>query len=273
MEKNQEKIFFIILPMFNEEKSIEILRKMFGEKFQLPFGCKHRIIIVNDGSTDRTPELAAKWEKEDRLVTVLTHKHNLGLGQAILTGFQKAIQEGAEGIVTMDADASHPAQIIPQMVQEINSGADIVIASRFTAGSTQKGVPWHRRLYTAGARVLLASFFPLEGVKDYTVGFRAYRAALIREALKKSCGALVTTHSFAASAEILLKVSTIARNIKEVPLTLRYDQKESLSKMKAAAAIKDYLKLCLMPKKTCLLGRGIKLSSDYPCQHISFSGQ
>lgn len=261
-ESSRDKNFYIILPMFNEERSFGALRKMFDGKFRLPPGCNHRIIIVNDGSTDRTPELAATWEEDDNRVTVIAHKHNLGLGRAILTGFRKAVQEGAEGVITMDADASHPAQIIPYMVQEILSGADIVIASRFVAGSTQKGVPWQRRLYTLGARVLLSCIFPLKGVKDYTAGFRAYRAALIQEALETCNDLLVTSRSFAASTEILLKVSTLARSIKEVPLTLRYDQKESLSKMKAAAAIRDYLKLCLMTKKNCPLGRGIKFPTN-----------
>ncbi|MEN6351463.1 MAG: glycosyltransferase family 2 protein [Syntrophomonas sp.] len=251
----------IVLPMYNEELSIPLLRKMFDDQLEMPDGFEYRIVAVNDGSQDNTLALANNWAQENHRVVVLSHTRNMGVGQAILTGFGEAIRMNSTCVVTLDADASHPGGIIKQMVAEVEGGADIVIASRFAGGGKQIGVPPIRKLYSLGARMLLSLFFPLKGVRDYTVGFRAYNTPMVNQALSRTEDSFLAFRSFATSVEILLKLVPFAQKVAEVPLALRYDHKVSPSKLKLWHTIGDYLKLFMLPKQKCKLGRGLKIIS------------
>lgn len=255
-----KELVVIVLPMYNEELSIPMLRKMFDEEFSLPPAYDYKILVVDDGSCDQTLALVNNWISENERVMVLVHTQNMGVGQAIMTGFCEAVRMDSSYVVTLDADASHPGNIIHEMVEIGSRGTDIVIASRFAAGGQQIGVPPLRKVYSLGARILLSIVFPLKGVKDYTVGFRLYKTSLLHLALSDCEESFLQFRSFASSVEILLKIAPLAEKIAEVPLVLRYDQKASPSKLKLWLTIKDYLKLFLLPKVTGPLGRGLKIS-------------
>lgn len=251
----------IVLPMFNEELSLPGLKQMFAQGLNLPGGWDYYLLVVNDGSTDHTLQLVRQWEHDlAGQMLIFNHEHNLGLGEAILTGFRQAINLGCDCILTMDADASHPVETINKMVEAIIHGADIAIASRFVPGAYQYGVSWDRRIYSLGARCLLSWCFPLKGVRDYTVSFRIYRSSLIKEALQLSAEKLLTLQSFACAAELLLKIATIAEKIQEVPLILHYENKKSASKLRVGKTIKDYFKLVYLPRRKCSLGRGLLIT-------------
>lgn len=266
-----QKTVVIVLPMYNEELSIPLLRPMFDHGGFVPEGFDYRIVAVNDGSRDNTLNLVNDWAQQNQRISVVSHTRNMGLGQAILTGFGEAIRMNSECVVTLDADASHPGSIISQMVEKVQGGADIVIASRFAPGGKQIGVPFVRQIYSLGARVLLSLIFPLKGVRDYTVGFRAYNTNILHQALSLSEEPFLKFHSFVTSVEILLKVAPFAEGIEEVPLVLRYDNKMSPSKLKVWLTISDYIKLFFLPKKSFSLGRGLKvgntLASDINLNH------
>jgi len=256
-----EFIVSIILPMYNEELSIALLREVFDGDLLLPTGCDHRIVVVNDGSQDSTLKLVNQWAQENSRVRVISHTRNMGVGQAILTGFSEAIRMKSICAVTMDADASHPGDLITDLVNAVvNEGADIAIASRFAKGGTMVGVPFHRQIYSFGARVVLSLIFPLQGVKDYTVGFRAYRTTLLNAALAQASGSFLNFRSFATSVEILLKTAPQASKIIERPLVLRYDYKKSPSKLRLWSTIRDYGKMFFLPKQKGPLGRGLKIA-------------
>lgn len=259
-EEGKSRIVAIILPMYNEEKSIAALRNMFSSIPTLLPGYVVGIIVVDDGSTDRTRELVDQWALQDRRLTVVSHLRNMGLGQAVLTGMGEAILRGADCIITMDADATHTVKVIGRMVRAvIEEGADISIASRFTEGGAQVGVSLGRRILSWGVRQLFSLIFKVEGVTDYTTNFRAYRTELVSSALLKSSSPFLKMHTFAAVAELLLKLVPMAQKIIEVPLVLRYDFKKSSSKLKLLKTIVEYCRLCFQPKESGVLGRGLKI--------------
>lgn len=249
----------VILPMYNEENSIAALRAMFDDNPALLPGYDCRIIVVDDGSKDGTSELVTRWALQNPRVTVISHLQNMGLGQAVLTGFGEAICMGVACAITMDADASHTEKVINQMVRALQEGADIVIASRFVKGSKQIGVTGGRQILSWGARLLLKMVFNLRGVTDYTINFRAYRTELLKDALVRSQRPFLVLRSFAAVVELLLKLAPLAGKIDEVPLVLRYDFKKSRSKLRIMATILDYIRLCLMPREKGVLGKGLKI--------------
>ena len=107
-----------IIPAFNEEKTIaEVLTNT------RPF--IDQIIVVNDGSHDRTAEIARAHG-----AVVVSHVINRGLGASIGTGFEMVKRLGADVVVTLDADGQHDPSEIPLFIQAIENGADVVIGSR-----------------------------------------------------------------------------------------------------------------------------------------------
>ncbi|MGI5838773.1 MAG: glycosyltransferase family 2 protein [bacterium] len=250
------KLACIILPLYNEAASFSLLREMFDSGLEITPEIDYLIIVVDDGSTDITPCLAWQWAIENAAVIVLTHPENRGLGAALMTGFRAAVALGADYLVTLDGDATHPAAKIGELLAAVSGEADIAIASRFTKTSRTAGVPLYRRFCSIGASFVFQCVFPLRGVRDYTTGFRAYRAAVVREMLARHPTPVF--RSFAVSVEILLYSAAFAGLITEVPLVLRYDLKRSPSKMNVLSTVRDCLRLCLLPKATCKLGRGLR---------------
>lgn len=244
-----EQRVIVILPAFNEEKSIGELLEEFCQRAP-EFG-NYEILLINDGSTDRTAEIAEGYKSRLKL-SIVHHEKNKGLGAAIKTGLQKAMEFSTadnDAIVYMDADCTHSPQYIPAMIRAIQNGADVVIASRFLPESREVGVPFLRRLYSRGARLLFRRFLPLPGVTDYTCGFRAYRSALIRQALALYGDKIIVRTGFACTDELLVNLGTFNIKIAEVPFVLRYDRKKGKSKLPLWRTIRETLRMLLKARQ------------------------
>jgi dolichol-phosphate mannosyltransferase len=199
-------------------------------------------VVVDDGSTDGTGEVARAWNGACR-PRLITHEVNRGLAAALETALRAALDvcEPDSVIITMDADGSHRPAQIPAMIKEIDSGADVVIASRYRRGSRAAGVLPIRRLYSFAARVLLSIIFPIAGVRDYTCGFRAYRAVVLRRARDLYGDRWIQSQGFSVMTEILLKLRRFQPVVREIPIDLRYDLKRGRSKMVPGRTILQYL--------------------------------
>ena len=235
----------LILPMYNEGYSVPLLRKALSGVASVSIG---GIIAVNDGSRDNTLALLEEWQRSEPRLQIVSYTPNRGLPGACTAGFVAALEAGAgsdkdDVLITMDSDASHPMDLIPAMVAKIREGYDIVIASRHQPGASQQGLTIDRKVFSWGASTLMRIFYPVEGLHDYSTNYRAYRASLIREALEKSGGRLVESAGFVGVVELLLRLCSLNPKIAEVPLNLRYDLKESESKMKVGKTIRGYLTL------------------------------
>jgi dolichol-phosphate mannosyltransferase len=173
------------------------------------------------------------------------HVKNQGLAAAIRTGLGAAVARSGPNdvIVTMDCDDTHPPRLIPQMLDLINDGRDVVIASRFQPGAKVVGVPASRMLYSIGAKWMFRILFPIHGVRDYTCGYRAYRAEAIRAAAAMYGDQLITETGFSCMADLLLKLRRLPLEMSEVPLELRYDRRGGGSKMRVLRTIRQTLML------------------------------
>lgn len=247
----------IVLPAYNEEQSVT---KVIEDIERVCACIEHRIIVVDDGSTDHTGKVLQELKQQFHRLEILTHSENRGLGEALLTGFRYVTQnvsrqrgEGGSGeqdiIITMDADNTHPADRIPLLCRAINEGAEVVIASRFVAEGQQHGLGAGRRVLSWGAGRVMRLFFPMPGLHDYSSGYRAYRRLIMTAALQFYGERLIESRSFAAMAELLLKLLPLCRRITEVPLQLHYERKLSASKMKVGTTILGYIRLIYRSKK------------------------
>lgn len=236
----------IVLPAFNEEHDLPPLLEEIRyhmEESGLPF----QVLIVNDGSTDGTARVIDQAARSMPIRRV-DHPENRGLAEAIKTG----LWEGAKGaddrdiIVTMDSDNTHTPGLIVRMERMIREGHDVVIGSRYRPGARVVGVPLHRRALSYGASILFRLLFPTAGVKDYSSGYRAYRARVIREMFEAYGKEFVDRPGFSCMVDLLLKIRAYPYIIGEAPLILRYDRKGSASKMRVARTVGETLQLALL---------------------------
>ena len=239
----------IVLPAYNEERSLPPLLNRLDIMFE-ESDLSVEVLIVNDGSTDGTVEVIGRYDGP-LPIRLYDCQPNRGLAETIRTGLREAIALARPGevIVTMDADNSHPPGLIPRMVSQIREGSDVVIASRYQTGSRIRGLSRFRRMMSYAASWLFRIFARVPGVRDYTCGYRAYRAELIEAAFSRYGHELIQQTGFGCMAELLLKLKRLNPIVHEVPLILRYDMKQSDSKMKVARTVRETLAMLFRSKR------------------------
>lgn len=227
----------LALPAYNEEKDLPHVLDAF-QRYVLAAGCKGQVVIVNDGSTDGTARVIREWSSVIP-IDLIEHPRNLGLGETIKDVLRRAAELAGpdDVIVTMDADNTHSPALIPLMADKLREGYDVVIASRYRPGSKVVGLGPLRHLMCYGARFLFQVRWPIRGVRDYTCGFRAYRASLLHRAFAEPDEELAREKGFAAMAEILLRLRAMGARMSEVPMVLRYDRKTGPGKMRIGRTV------------------------------------
>jgi len=236
----------VVLPAYNEEEALSEFLGEIVETLALA-DVDHEVIVIDDGSSDATAEVT-RQASLSMPVRLIQHEVNQGLAAAIRTGLAAgaANAQPHDIVVTMDADRTQRPEAILLMIDQIESGCDLVIASRYQAGAKVVGVPWHRNMLSLGGRVLFQTLFPTKGVRDYTSGARAYRAGLLQDMLNRFGDNLVSEEGFSCMVDVLLKARSMNAKFGEVPLNLRYDYKPGLSKMSVLSNVWETL---------CLAGR------------------
>ena len=245
-------MIYVMLPAYNEEKALPVLLDKFSKLFegnQLPY----EVVVVDDGSTDGTAGIAERYARKIPL-KLLKHGVNKGLGAAMRTGFSHIarISDSSDVVLTMDADNTHDPELALQMLKKTEGGADVVIASRYAEGGEEVGLKLHRKVLSRGASFLLDTCFTVRGARDYTCGYRMYRAWTIKQAFDRYKENFIVENSFVCMAEILIKIAYLPAQVEEVPLILRYDLKEGESKMKKLKTIMRYIRFIAREKKNHL---------------------
>jgi len=238
------------LPAYNEGVSIEKLLNRIVDLYENNNNII--VVVVNDGSTDSTEDILKTFSNDYNFIEYINHPKNLGLGKAVETVFNHVINNYSDEdiLVTLDSDNTHNPDIIPNMAKLLkDEDLDLVIASRFVEGGKEIGLSFFRKVMSRGASLYCRTIFPLESIKDYSCGFRAYNVSYLKKAQKMYGGNLVSASGFECMVEILGRFSKIGVKAKEYPLVLEYNLKESPSKMKVLKTIKGYFNLFFKIKK------------------------
>ena len=237
---------WIGLPAFNEEKAIKkVLKSIINLKKKIN---KIRVIIVNDGSKDKTLLNAKKFQKKLN-IKIINNKKNKGLGNALYTLilFFKKKSIGDDKLVLMDCDNTHdPNQIITMLRKVEKKDNFVVIASRFQKGSLVKNVPFLRNILSLTAFIIFNIFFMTKGIRDFTSGYRLYDKKTIEKFFSIIGNKYLPTAGFEMQLEILLKLRKTNINFFEIPIILDYKKKPTVSKMNIMKTIFNYLKLIIV---------------------------
>ncbi len=195
----------VLAPAYNEEAVVE----RFVETVLPCLQPDWELLVVDDGSTDRTPEILEGLAPRIPSLRVVAHERNRGLGAALATGFAAA---GGGVVVTIDADLSHPVSLIETLVAACEH-ADAAFASRFIPGGDMASVAAARRWISRVGNIAFRALF-WSPVRDLTTGFRAYRSEAVRGLELEGAG-------FEAQLEIAVRLIAGGARIVEVPLQLR----------------------------------------------------
>lgn len=197
----------IVVPAHNEEENIEKLVNDIDEILHQS-NIANQIIVVDDNSKDNTGTILKNLSKEmTNLTPVYRNDGICGVGLTLREGIKAA--KNCDVIVTMDGDFSHDPNEIPNLIQGIKSGADLVIGSRYMKGG-RADMP-RSRIIISGLYNVLSRVFLRTSIHDLTTGFRAMR----KKTLEKI---ELTSEGFEIHPEIHLKIYKQGFKVIEVPI-------------------------------------------------------
>jgi dolichol-phosphate mannosyltransferase len=206
---------WVILPTYNEAGNVEkILAAVLAH---LPDS--RRVLIVDDNSPDGTGDIANRLAAEDDDVEVLHREVKEGLGPAYIAGFRRALAEGADVIVEMDADFSHDPVDLPQLLAAVEEGADLAIGSRYVPGGGVTEWGGLRRAISKGGSAYSRAVLGLD-IRDLTGGFKAFR----RPVLEAIDFGSVEARGYAFQVEMTYRAVQLGFEVVEVPIHFRERQ-------------------------------------------------
>jgi dolichol-phosphate mannosyltransferase len=235
----------VFLPAYNEELALEPLVRKFDTELKR-LGESYHILVLDDGSSDQTAAVAIELSKKYPL-TLMKHPKNLGLGETMRDGLRQVAGEAADddAVATMDCDDTHDPKFLGAALSKLDEGYDMVILSRYQKGGGERGLSPLKSFLSKGAGTFLKLFFPIEGVKEYSCGYRVMRASALKKAfLAFGNDFIKLPHmGFVVTPEILIKFRMLGLRIAEVPFVLEYGQKPGVSKNRPLKTIAGYFAL------------------------------
>ena len=173
-DQNQKRTLksICMIPTYNERENIDrLIEQILELNVQ---GHDLHALVVDDNSPDGTSDAVKQWQIRSPKIHLLTRFDKKGRGSAGIDGFKRALELGADYVIEMDADFSHDPKYIPSLLKAADSGADLVIGSRFIDGGADEDRGLKRRLLTKAARFYINSVLNLN-LKDLTGGYRCFK--------------------------------------------------------------------------------------------------
>ena len=221
-----DPVFTLIVPAYNEEGAI--LETIQSLRSYLVDSGPYELLVVNDGSTDRTREILEKAAEEDADLSVVHHSRNSGYGSALKTGVRRA---RGEYIVITDADGTYPNERIPELVAKCSEGWDMVVGSRTGDDVTY---PLIRKIPKTFLKAY-ASWIARQPIPDINSGLRVFRRDLAENYLH------ILPGGFSFTTTITLAMLTNYRKVLFTPID--YHPRIGKSKIKPIRDTLNFVQL------------------------------
>lgn len=197
----------VIIPTYNEKENIiELVDQILALEMNV------HVIIVDDNSPDGTGQVADALAKRNPRIEVIHRTEKLGLGTAYIAGVKQALSDGADRLITMDADFSHDPGYIPALVSLANH-FHITIGSRYVLQGGVHNWSWQRRFLSWGANIFARTMLGLKA-NDCTAGFRCYH----REVLLNIDLDQIFSNGYSFLVEMLFRCQQSGYSIGEIPI-------------------------------------------------------
>ena len=216
----------LILPCYNEEAILQAnLNLMISYLESKNYKYEWEILLINDGSKDKTGDIAEAFSEKDNRIRLIHHPTNLNLGNALQTGFCNA---KGDILVVLDIDLSYSVDHIEMMVDKlIETSADIVIASPYMKGGKVTDVPFLRKIMSRWVNKFM-QIAAQEKYHTYTGMVRAYRRDFIRTLNLK-------TKDYEVNPEIMYKAMILRARIVEIPAHLDWTEQNKFSEQRSSS--------------------------------------
>ncbi len=234
----------VVIPTYNEVENIvkiipNICQVLVDNNFE------YQILVVDDNSPDGTAIEFEKMKKKNSFLHILKRLGKFGLGSAYIDGFTWALSNlSFDIVVQMDADFSHRPLDIIKIVNTVNIGADVAIASRYVESGGSNKWPFHRRMISRVANFLSHIMLGIN-VKDITSGFRGMR----RDAVKKLLNYKMNSDGYSYQVECLAIYEDLHLSIIEVPYIF-----EARLSGKAKLSVREIFRFAWFVTKLSYLG-------------------
>ena len=215
----------VVIPTFNEVDNIQRLVPAILEQ-----DGSMSVLVVDDSSPDGTSNAVEKMAAVDSRVALLRRPQRQGIGPAYIAGFTQALRNGADYVVQMDADFSHPVSMLPRFL-ELIPDYDMVLGSRYLMGITVVNWPIERLLISYFGNWYARRVTGLP-IADVTGGFKCWR----RETLERIQLGRVRSNGYAFQIEMTYRAWRIGHRIKELPIIFA-DRTTGESKMNKRIAL------------------------------------
>ncbi len=234
----------VVAPTYEEAENIEkflrLVRKAVPEA---------DILVVDDNSSDGTPEIAAEVARELGCIELLHRPRKQGLGVAYRAGLALGIERGYDRLVQIDVDLSHDPAVLPALLEELDRGADLAIGSRYVEGGSISHWPWVRRVLSRYGNRYAAIMLGMS-VRDATSGYRAYEA----DALKAASYAETRAKGFGFQIETVYRIWRCGGVIVEHPIVFA-DRVSGCSKLTAFVCSEELLLVTAWGVRDFVTGR------------------
>lgn len=224
----------VVVPTYNERDNLPKIVDLLAA-LRLP---NLHVLVVDDNSPDGTGDVADALAADGPIPVAVLHRTvKDGLGRAYVAGMSRALAEGADIVIQMDADLSHPTTAIPAMVEKLTTtDAAVVLGSRYVeGGAVASDWPWHRKALSAWANFYVNAILRL-GVKDATAGFKAWHAQTLRAIDVES----VQCNGYAFQVEMNYRTVQHGMTIAEVPIKFE-ERSIGVSKMSLGVQLESAL--------------------------------
>jgi len=203
------------------------------------------VLVVDDNSPDGTADEVRRLGATDPNVQLLLRMEKAGLGAATVAAFEHGIEQGYDVVVNLDADWSHPPDIVPRLLAALD-GADVAIASRYTAGGHIEGWSWVRHFMSRGINWYTRTLLRLKP-RDCSGAFRAYRV----EKLRQIDFSRFRSRGYAFQEEILFRCRAVGCRFVEVPYTF-VDRRVGQSKINRREIVRALWDIACLACERCV---------------------
>ena len=211
ISNNSSKILAVVIPAYHSEKRIErVLRGV-------PSFVNH-IIVVDDGSQDQTENIVIDYQKIDERIHIIKHLENGGVGSAMLSGYARALELGAEIAIKMDSDDQMDPKYIPALVQPIiEKEVDYTKGNRFLHINELLGMPFKRRVGNIGLSILVKLASGYWNIFDPTNGYTAINLHVLSQIDQKRID-----NRYFFESSMLLELGMVQAVVRDISIPARY---------------------------------------------------